>query len=199
MWQFIQPALTAVGINAGMNILGGRNPFANALPAAVMGGTGGAIGNMINAGKALEGAKVISNAAPSATSAFEASMNLPSSAMVSAGAPLASAMPTGAGMGLQFNPATGSYMNPDYYANILGNQTYTGGQGLLSNATGNLLDTLPDYVTPKNVIGAANVLASMERPQMIPAPSAPTRAGNVQGLNVNYGMAQPIPRRRGIM
>jgi len=58
--------------------------------------------------------------------------------------------------------------------------------------------SLPDYVTPQNVLGATSILASMQQPQrQMPSMSGGgVRQGQTQGLNVRMGGAQLI-RRRG--
>ena len=104
--------------------------------------------------------------------AFEASMGLPSSALISVGAPIASAFPTGAAMGL-VEGAGGTMINPEYYSNILGNQVYTGGEGVLSNAISQFTPSMSDlkqYATIDNLAGA-NAIASQFKPT--PRPSAP--------------------------
>ena len=194
----MEPVLIGAGIGALGSALTGKNPFTGAAIGGVTGGIGGGIKNMIDAGTALQGASAITPAMQATQSGFEATMGLPSAAMIEAGAPLASAFPTGANMGLVFNPLTGNYVNPEYYA-LTGTplQTFKGGQGLLSNATSGIMDTLPDYVTPKNAIGLANVLAQQQpvTPQTIQASGGQSKPGSVQGLTVNYGMANPIKRR----
>ena len=190
------PELMAIGGGVGL-LTGGLK---GGLKGAALGGLGGA------AGQAFKGANFLQNAAavpttsaiPTTAGAFEASMGLPSSALIGAGAPLASAMPTGAGMGL-VTGASGNLVNPEYFLGAgTPFETFKGGQGLLSNVTGNLLDTLPDYVTPQNVLGAANIISNIQQPQrqMPTAPSGGVRQGSTQGLNVNMGMAAPVTLRK---
>lgn len=191
-----------MGIGAGLGFLTNRrDPLSGALTGGLLGGGAGAIGNMLKAGEALKGAELVSNVAPTTAGAFEASMGLPSSQLIGAGAPLSSAFPTGANMGL-VTGASGNLVSPDAFA-FAGTplETFKGGQGLLANATGNLLDTLPDYVTPQNLLGAANVLSNItprQQTQITPSPTGGMRQGGAV-QSVNFGMAQPIPRRRGIM
>jgi hypothetical protein len=192
------PEMMAIGGGVGL-LTGGLK---GGLQGAALGGLGGGLSNYAKYGSFLQGSGGVGStlgagAVPTTAAQFEASMGLPSSQLIGAGAPLASAMPTGAGMGL-VKGASGNLVNPEYFLGAgTPFETYKGGQGLLANATGNLLSNLPDYVTPQNLIGAANLLAGQQAPQQTAAPSASSgmRQGNPQGLNVNYGMAQPIKRR----
>ena len=61
------------------------------------------------------------------------------------------------------------------------------------------LDGLPDYVTPENVLGAADIL-SQSQPQQMPMPtsSASVSRGTPRQGAIDYGMAQPI-KRRGLL
>lgn len=181
--------LMGAAIGGGLNLLTGKNP----LQGAAIGGLGGGLlGGLKNANFLQSSAATpIKNAAQ-----FEASMGLPSSAYYAAGGTGMTGANTLGSMGLKTVGETA--YNPEYFAGLgVGMPIYKGGQGLLSNATSGLLSNLPDYVTPQNVIGAANLLANQQAPQQMaaPSPSSSVRPGSVQGLNVNYGMAQPIKRR----
>ena len=77
--------------------------------------------------------------------------------------------------------AAGTYTNPDYYANILGNQVYTGNEGLLSQigtGAGSIFDStktsLGEYATPQNLIGVSNILSNMNN---MPRPVASNMGG----------------------
>jgi len=96
--------------------------------------------------------------------------------------------------------ASGNLVNPEYFVGAgTPFQTFTGGEGVLSNAFQNFSSNLPDYVTPDNVVGAANIL-SQSQPQQMPMPtsSASVSRGSQRQGNIDYGMAQPI-KRRGIL
>jgi hypothetical protein len=162
------PEMMAIGGGVGL-LTGGLR---GGLQGAALGGIGGGLSNYVKGGSFLQ------NAAAK-----------PIASVAAGEAPFAGAV---------FNPSTGTWLNPEFYAGASTPfATYTGGQGLLANATGNLLDTLPDYVTPKNVLGAASIISNMQQPQyqMPAAQGGGVRQGSTQGLNVNYGMAQPIKRR----
>lgn len=191
--------LAGAAIGGGTQLLRGKG-LGGILQGAALGGAGGGLGGL--ASNAIQGAGIAgaaggaggvggslgAGAIPTSASAFNQSMGL--SALPGMG--------TIESAGLVFNPTTGTYLNPAYYAGASTPfATYTGGQGLLSNATSGLLNKLPDYVTPQNVIGAANILSNTQSQQQMPtAPSGGVRQGQTSGLNVNMGNAQLI-RRRG--
>jgi hypothetical protein len=164
MWNFAIPALQAIGINAGVNLLRRKPIFENAATAGV---TGGVLGGFNGGG--LFSSSPTAASVPSSAGAFEAAMGLPqtTSAIESAG--------------MVFNPATGTFLNPEYYAGATTPlATYTGGEGLLSNAMGNISDTfsgLGDNLTPQNLIGVSSLLNNMSD---MPRPVAAS-GGSVQG------------------
>lgn len=176
-------ALVGAGIGGGTSLLRGKG-LGSALQNAAIGGALGGIGGA--AGNAIKGASAV---APTTAGAFEASMNLPLSAGYEAGLTGMTGANTVGSMGLV------NGLNPEYYTNILGTPTYKGGEGLLANYTGGLLNKLPDYVTPQNVIGAARLISEQQPTPMQPS-SGRVSQGNTQGLNVNMGMAAPIALRK---
>lgn len=167
MWQFALPALQAVGINAGVNLLRRKPLFQNAGTAAV---TGGVLGGFNGGG--LFSSSPTASAVPATSGAFESSMglsNLP-------GMATAESIP---GM---VAGADGVLRSSDYFANILGNQVYTGNEGLLSQiGTGaeSLFDTakteLGDSITPQNLVGVSSILSNMAN---TPRPVASNMGGN---------------------
>lgn len=159
------PEMMAIG--GGLGLLSGG--LKGGLQGAALGGLGGYGLDKLKGASFLQGAA----AAPVATPA------------TAGAAPFAGAV---------FNPSTQTWLNPEYFVGAGGPlATYTGGEGLLSNAYSNV----KEYITPQNLMGVANVLSSMQPPQQTPAPSPSSgmRQGSTQGLTVNYGMAQPIKRR----
>jgi hypothetical protein len=104
------PITIGAGVGAGISMISGKNP----LKGAALGGLGGAgygaltgsgmAGNLLKQGGLFGGAT-----AGAGTSIIPGSIE--SSGMV-------------------LNPATGTYMNPDYFTNVLGNQVYTGAGGV---------------------------------------------------------------------
>jgi len=167
MWQFALPALQAVGINAGVNLLRRKPLFQNAGTAAV---TGGVLGGFNGGG--LFSSSPTASAVPTTSGAFESSMglsNLP-------GMATAESIP---GM---VAGADGVLRNSDYFANILGNQVYTGNEGLLSQiGTGasSIFDTakteLGDSITPQNLVGVSSILSNMAN---TPRPVASNMGGS---------------------
>ena len=182
-------------IGAGIGALGSAVTGGSPIKGALLGGAGGALtggmSSLLSGGSFLEGAGLGSAASvgasagvPSTAAQFEASMGLPSSAYYGAGGVGMGGMNTIGSMGLQYNPTTGTYLNPsDYVGTSVGIPTYTGGQGTLSNAMGDLKSKIPDWVTPQNMMGAANV-ASKFTPQQVTLPTA-------QGGGITHGSFQP--------
>jgi hypothetical protein len=144
----LAPLLVGAGVGALGGLLSGKDPLKGALMGGATSGLLGAVTPAIGAGGVGAGAASATSAATNAgfnaaasglapdlarQAAFEASMGLPSSALISAGAPIGTAFPLGASSGM-IQGASGNLINPDYYSNVLGNQVYTGGEGVFSNA-----------------------------------------------------------------
>lgn len=71
--------------------------------------------------------------------------------------------------GAVFNASTGTWVNPSYYVGATTPlATYAGGEGLLSNALGNISSSIPsgvkDYMTPSNMIGLASLMQNNQAP-----------------------------------
>lgn len=196
MWNFVMPALTAIGINSGLNVLRRRPILENAGTAGV---TGGILGGF-NGGGLFGGTKAATaGAIPKTAAEFEAAMGLPSSEFIGGGGSLASAATGTNSMGLVFNPATGTYLNPEYFAGATTPlATYTGGEGLLSNAMGNLgssLGEIKDYITPQNLVGVSSILSNMNA---VPRPVA-SGANTITGTPpkfVPFTTGQVFERKR---
>jgi hypothetical protein len=194
-----QAMLIGAGVGALTSALRGENLLKGAAIGGATGGLTGGLGNYFKTGSLLganaAGAEVAkqamaqnlatgatSSAIPTTASAFEASMGLPNTALIEAGAPLASVMPTGAGMGLSFNPETGGYFNKDYYSNVLGNQVYTGGEGFLSNAIDKFTPSMEDlkkYATIDNLAGAAAISSQFKPTPISQAPQGRVTQGQI--------------------
>lgn len=224
MWQFALPALQAVGINAGVNLLRRKPLFQNAGTAAVTGGVlggfngGGLFSSNPTAAAATPTSSVVSNsgvsnvlgsAAPSAVTGSTAFWQGANTAGVGGGLnatnamggiPGAGAFETLMGLDKAYNAgslaglpgsgtiesimgqagADGVYRDAGSFANIFGTPTYTGGEGLLSNAMSNIGDQFSDlgeYVTPKNLLGVSMLLNNMSD---MPRPVAAS-GGGAQG------------------
>jgi hypothetical protein len=194
MWNFALPALQAIGINAGVNLLRRKPLFENATTAGV---TGGVLGGF-NGGSLFSSAPT---AIPTTPGAFEASMGLGNAYNAGAAAG-ANAGTIESVMGAA--NAAGTYTNPDYFANILGNQVYTGNEGLLSQiGTGaeSLFDMakteLGDSITPQNLIGVSSILSNMNN---TPRPVASGGGGQITGTPPKFEpftTGQVFTRKRG--
>lgn len=152
--------LPMMGIGAGLGLLTGGTK--GAVKGAALGGLGGAYSNWANTGSLL-------GASPVGAKVAEAGM--------AANAPFAGAV---------FNPATGTYLNPEYFVGASSSMpVFTGGQGLVSNALSDLSNYIPSYMqdnfTPQNMLGVANILGQQQRAPQLPAPqpASSTRSGSV--------------------
>jgi hypothetical protein len=189
--------ITMMAIGAAVGGLGsaatGNDPLKGALLGAAGGGLGSAAG--LFGGAAGAGAKGVTSAAslaPNSAAAFEASMGLPSTAFLESGGSLATALggttkamglvPTTAGSALSYNP--------EYYSNILGNQVYKGGEGVLSNAIGDFIPSMSDlkqYATVDNLIGAGNVMSRFQPTPRSPAPQGRITQGQAPQGGIGGG------------
>jgi hypothetical protein len=175
MFNFVMPALTAMGINSGMNLLRRKPLFENTGTAAV---TGGVLGGFGQPG-GIFGSTPVQTAASNTI--------VPGSIESVMGAANAS----------------GTFTNPEYFANVLGSPVYTGNEGLLSQiGTGaeSLFDmakaNLPD-ITPQNLIGVSSILSNMA--------NAPRPVANMGGSQITgtppkfepFQTGQVYTRKRG--
>jgi hypothetical protein len=210
MWNFVMPALTAVGINSGMNLLRRKPIFENAGTAAVTGGVlggfgqpGGVFGSSsspLSAGGISNGA--VTNALAGGDVGKGLAMN--ASALAGSGGMTAgsSYIPGSIESVMGQAGADGVFRNPDYFANILGSPVYTGNEGLLSQigtGAGSLFDTakanLPD-ITPQNLLGVSSVLSNMNS---LPRPVA-SGANTITGTPYKFDpfqTGQVYTRKRG--
>jgi hypothetical protein len=192
------PIAIGAAVGGGVKLLQGKG-IGDILKSAAVGGLGGAatggIGSLLGgatggaaAGGATGATAGATSLAPTTAAAFEASMGLPSSALISAGAPIASAFPTGAAMGLT-QGAGGTMINPEYYSNILGNQVYKGGEGVLSNAIGDFIPSMSDLKQYASIDNLKGAMAVSDRFQ--PTPRSPAPQGRItQGQAPQGGLGQ---------
>lgn len=162
-----QAALIGAGLGAAGSALTGRNPFQGAL-------LGGASGGLMSGASSLLpslGASVV-----------------PASSVGQA--VVANSIDD---MGMIFNPATGTYLNPaNYMAASTPFPVFTGGQGALSNAmdvAGNMIpEAISKNLTPSNLIGVGNLLANIDRRAPIASAGGGLRAGQApQQYTFNTG------------
>lgn len=166
-----------MGIGAGLGLLSGGGT-SGALKGAALGGLGGAYNNWANTGSLL-------GASPVGAKVAEAGM--------AANAPFAGAV---------FNPATGTFLNPEYFVGAGSSMPiYTGGQGFVSNAYDAFSNQLPSFLdnnlTGRNAMNLAGIL-NQQRPQQLPTPQASSSA--TSGRPVPYTplstVAIPEQKRR---
>jgi hypothetical protein len=177
-------AMIGAAVGGGTSLLKGQS-LGDSLKGAAIGGALGGAGGL--AGNAIKGASVAGSAAGTgaASGASGAGSGTIESVMGAAG-------------------PDGVFLNADYFANVMGNPIYTGSEGLLSQigtGAGSLFDMaqagLPSYMTPQNMIGVGQIIADTQQARPLPiAPGGGVRPGSVQGLNVNFGGAQVVPKRR---
>jgi hypothetical protein len=176
MYNFVMPALTAIGINSGMNLLRRKPLFENTGTAAV---TGGVLGGFGQPG-GIFGSTPVQTAASNTIvpGSIESVMGQAS--------------------------AAGTYLDKDYFANILGSPVYTGNEGLLSQigtGAGSIFDTakneLGDSITPQNLIGVSSILSNMNN---MPRPVANMGGNQITGTAPKFEpfqTGQVYTRKRG--
>jgi hypothetical protein len=177
MFNFVMPALTAIGINSGMNLLRGKPLFQNTGTAAV---TGGVLGGFGQPG-GIFGSTPVQTARAASNTIVPGSIE---SVMGQVG-------------------ADGVFRNPEYFANILGNPVFTGNEGLLSQigtGAGSIFDmaktNIPDYVTPQNLLGVSNILSNMNNMPRPVASGANTITGTPPKFEL-FQTGQVYTRKRG--
>jgi hypothetical protein len=158
----IEPILIGAAVGAGTSAVFGGDPLKGALLGGATGGLGGAGGLFGGAkGGAASGLKVTGAA------------TVPNAAAGSAGQ-----------AGLVFNPATGSFLNPEYYALASSaNPIYTGAGSLGSKiATGaqsiaeGEWDFLKQYMPSGRDLAGLGLQSAMQRP---PMPTVQAPAGGI--------------------
>jgi hypothetical protein len=195
--------ITMMAIGAGVGALKGAvtggNPLKEALIGGVLGGITGGAGQALGLGGAAAGtAGTVAGTAGkgavdlSTKAAFEASMGLPSTAFLESGGSLATALGgTTKAMGLVPTTAGSSLSyNPEYYSNILGNQVYTGGEGVLSNAISQFTPSMADlkqYATIDNLAGATAIASQFKPTPRSPAPQGRITEGKLPQSGIGQG------------
>lgn len=93
--------------------------------------------------------------------------------------------------------ASGNLVNPEYFVGAgTPFQTYTGGEGLLSNAFGDIKAAMPD-ITPQNMIGLASLLNQPDTSAyQSQAGVGGVSRGSGQGLAVEMPQARVFKRRK---
>ena len=179
----ITAAAIGAGISGGTSLLQGKSvgkSLKNAAIGAALGGTGGYLGG------AMGGAGGVGATTGGATGA---------------------AVPGSIGTELVFNPATGTYLNPSYFAGATSSMPlYTGGGSALSQlGTGlgslgsNISNVMPGDVLMSNPLGygklALDTYGTMNQSQ---APLQPSAMQNAQQL-IGQPNAVPTPQFNSLL
>jgi len=192
MGQLAIPIAIGAAVGGGSKLLQGKG-FGDILKGAALGGAGGAVGGGLGGILGGAGGGAAGGGAVNAAGAEVAKKAIASNIAAGipgftagAGGALSGAIPgTIESAGMVFNPSTGTYLNPEYYVGASTPlATYTGGEGLLANATSGLLSGLPDYVTPQNLIGAAKLVSEQSQQPSFASPSG-MRAGSFNPNNAS--------------
>ena len=175
------PVLAALGVNAGKNILTGQDPLKNAAQAGITGGiTGGLLNNTIP-GAEVSGAGGVTSDTTNALFNNAIPGSLESEGL------------------LQFNQATGTYLDPSQYVGeSIGMPTFTGGQGLLSNAADEV-GSMFGNLTPENLSGVASLLGEQQdtgQYRQMAGTGGGVKQGSGQGLSVQMPQAKIFKRRK---
>jgi hypothetical protein len=212
---FLIPFAKSLAINAGKNIVSGDDPLKNASNALIGAGIGAGIGGFggaeatsgvgtptggvsgvgtvpVNSGSYMPSTLPETGAFERFNFATNAPMGNPAASIVGSTGEMAP------NMGLVQAMAQGSQ---DFSPLMTRGGASAGGLSVDPAASGfsRFLDGLPDYVTPENVLGAANILSqSQPQQRQIPITPASVSRGNVQQGSIDYGMAKPI-KRRGLL
>lgn len=181
MFPLLMPALIGAGIGGGVNLLRGKNPLKGALLGGLGGAATGGLSNYLSTGSVL-GASTVGQ-------------NVANAAMAGAGeAPFAGAV---------FNPATGTWINPDYFVGATtGIPLYTGGQGLLSNAydmaSAAIPEELKNQITPQNMYGVASLLQQQSQAPRISGGGGGVQSGGAVKYEPLSTVSIPTRTRRKI-
>jgi len=177
----IEPIIIGAAIGAGTSALTGGDPLKCAVLGGATGGItgGGGVGGLFGSSSASSGAASGAAAVPNAA----------------AGA---------AGQaGLLFNPATGSFLNPEYYALASSaNPIYTGAGSLgsqIATGAGSLMDTpfvhgLRDYLPSGQSLANLGISSMQSRPS---GPTVQAPAGGVsKGTAPNIAAVEELIKKR---
>lgn len=180
------PILIGAAVGAGTSALFGKDPLKGAVLGGFGGGlfgTGGGVGGLFGGGSSGAASGVASGAA-----------SVPAAAAANSAATQA---------GLVFNPATGSLLNPEYFALAnTANPIYTGAGGLgsqISTGIGSLLDTptmqgLREYMPSGQALSKLGIDAAsqsmMRQPQFAPA------GGISQGKPLDISAVEDLVKKR---
>ena len=184
------PILWGAGLGAASSLLQKKDPITGALIGGV---TGGVLGN-------VGGATEVSGVGGS-TGGVSGVGTVPTGAGASGGVSSSGIVPGSLeSEGLMKTIGDGSTLyNQDYFANVLGNPIYKGGEGLLSNAAdeaGSMFGNL----APENLSGVASLLDSQQNTQgyqqMAGTGGGGVSRGNANNLAIEFPQAKVSKRRK---
>jgi hypothetical protein len=181
-------------INAGKNLINGEpqtkgliesaalsmtgNLLGNTVPGAEVSGVGGSTGGVAGVGN-------VPNAAGAGGGISSATSNIIPGSLESEG--------------LLKTIGDGSTLyNQDYFANVLGNPVYTGGEGLLSNVAGDIGASLGN-ISPQNLYGVASLLGDQQdtsQYRQMAGTGGGVSRGSGQGLALQMPQAKVFKRRK---
>jgi hypothetical protein len=187
------PVLQAIGMNAAKNVVTGQDPLKGSIEAGV---TGGILGGF---SPASSGAEV--SGVGSSTGGVAGVGTAPSAAGAGGGISSSGIIPgslESEGL-LQFNKATGTYLNPSQYVGeSIGMPTFTGGEGLLSNAASEA-GSMFGNLAPENLSGVASLLGGEQdtnQYQQMAGTGGGVSRGNASNLAVQFPQAKVFKRRK---
>jgi len=170
----LEPIIIGAAIGAGTSALTGGDPLKGAVLGGATGGItgGGGVGGLFGSSSASSGAAAVPAAAEGAA----------------------------ASGGLLFNPATGSFLNPEYYALASSaNPIYTGAGSLgsqIATGAGSLMDT-PFVHGLRDYLPSGQALANLGMSSMQPRPTMPAPAGGIsKGTPPNIAAVEDLIKKR---
>lgn len=182
MFPLLMPALIGAGIGGGVNLLRGKDPLKGALLGGVSGAATGGLSNYLGTGSVL--------------GASAAGQQVANAAMAGAGgAPFAGAV---------FNPATGTFLNPEYFVGSGSSlPIFSGGQGLLSNAmdmaSTSIPEALKNELTAQNMVGVANILNQQSQAPRISGGGGGLKGGGPVQYQPLSTVSMPTRTRRTLI
>jgi len=172
MWWI--PVLQAIGMNAAKNIATGQDPLKGGIEAGITGGVTGGIGGTTSGTTG----GLLDNTIPGAGVSSIVPGSIESAGMTNVG---------------------GTFYNPDYFVGeSIGMPTFTGGQGLLSNAADEVGSMFGNF-TPENLTGVASLLGEQQdtsQYRQMAGTGGGVKQGSGQGLSVQMPQAKIFKRRK---
>jgi hypothetical protein len=175
----LEPIIIGAAIGAGTSALTGNDPLTGAVLGGATGGfaKGGGVGGLFG-GNPAAGGSFASGAA-----------TVPAAAQGAASQ-----------AGLLFNPATGSFLNPEYYALASSaNPIYTGAGSLgsqIATGAGSLMDT-PFVHGLRDYLPSGQALANLGMSSIQPRPTMQAPAGGIsKGTAPNIAAIEDLIKKR---